>query len=186
MKTIYFITGNRGKLLEAKEKLSAAGVDVLQKNIGYPEIQADNLEDVAAFGVEYLREKTNHPFIIEDAGLFINVLNGFPGVYSAYVYYTIGLDGILKLLKDVDHKEREATFKSVFAFSTPGEKTMFFKGECRGYISFEKKGRHGFGYDPIFVPLGKNKTFAEMETKEKNKYSHRGCSLQKLLDFLKK
>ena len=73
MKTINFITSNKGKLLEATEKLSVVNVKVVQRNIGYPEIQADTLEDVIRFGVEHIQERFNHPFILEDAGLFIDV-----------------------------------------------------------------------------------------------------------------
>ena len=71
MKTIYFITSNEGKLKEAKNKLLEANIEVVQKNLGYPEIQANTLKDVAYFGVEHIQEKFNYPFILEDAGLFI-------------------------------------------------------------------------------------------------------------------
>ena len=87
MKILYFITGNKGKLAEAKKKLSVVNLKIVQKNLGYPEIQADNLEEVVSFGAKYIQERFNHPFIIEDAGLFIKQLNGFPGVYSSYVYH---------------------------------------------------------------------------------------------------
>ncbi|HEC89171.1 MAG TPA: non-canonical purine NTP pyrophosphatase, partial [Thermoplasmatales archaeon] len=86
MREIYFITGNKGKLLEAEKKLSDLDVRIIQKNIGYPEIQADTLEEVAEFGVQYLVDKVKDTFILEDAVLFIDALKGFPGVYSAYVY----------------------------------------------------------------------------------------------------
>ena len=184
MKTISFVTSNKGKLLEAKEKLSAVNIEVIQKNLGYPEIQANNLEDVARFGAEYIQKKIDGPFILEDAGLFIDALNGFPGVYSSYVFHSIGCEGILKLLKDAN--DRKAIFRSVFAYGTPDETPMLFIGECRGRISNKKLGEHGFGYDPIFISDGETRTFAQMETKEKNCYSHRGKSLDKLVNFFKK
>lgn len=186
MKTIYFITSNQGKLLEVREKLSAVDVEVVQRNIGYPEIQADNLEDVARFGVEYIQKKISQPFILEDAGLFIECLNGFPGVYSSYVFYTIGLKGILKLLEGFDNSKRKACFRSVVAYKKPDKKPELFIGECHGRIATRELGDHGFGYDPIFIPDGETRTFAQMDVREKNRFSHRGNSLEKLLDFFKK
>ena len=184
MKKIYFITSNKGKVKEAKEKLADAGIDVLQKNIGYPEIQSEKLEEVALYGVEHIQKNFNQPFILEDAGLFIDSLNGFPGVFSAYVFYNIGCKGILKLIENQNN--RKAVFKSVFAYGQPNKKPKLFVGECKGKISKEMVGKHGFGYDPIFIPDGETKTFGEMKTSEKNNFSHRGKSLEKLHYFLKK
>ena len=185
MKTVYFITSNKGKFLEAKTKFSDLNIDIVQKDLGYPELQADNLEDIAHFGAEYLQKKFNHTFILEDAGLFIDELDGFPGVYSAYVFYRIGCSGILKLLEKFDNSKRKATFRSVYAYSEPDKKPILFLGECRGTISKKVIGEHGFGYDPIFIPDGETRTFAQMETEEKNRFSHRGKSLEKLKDYFK-
>ena len=184
MKKIYFVTSNKGKQAEAEEKLSAVGFDVIQHNIGYPEIQADTLEEVAGFGVEYIQKRFDKPFFLEDAGLFVDCLKGFPGVYSSYVFRTIGCRGILKLMDG--EKNRKATFRSVIAYKEPGKKPVFFVGECHGDIATEELGSHGFGFDPIFIPSGENRTFAQMEIKEKNLLSHRGRSLDKLADFFKK
>jgi len=186
MKTVYFITGNKGKLKEAKKKFLKVDINVVQKDLGYPEIQADALEDVARFGVEHIQKRFEHPFILEDAGLFIDALDGFPGVYSSYVFYTVGLKGILKLLDEIEETKRGAQFRSVFAYSEPDQKPIIFIGECQGKITFEEKGTNGFGYDPIFVPVGELRTFAQMETEEKNSFSHRGKSLDKLIDFFNK
>jgi len=185
MKEIYFITGNKGKVLEAKKKLLEIDIEVNQKDIGYPEIQADSLEEVAKFGIEHIQKKLNQPFILEDAGLFIDALDGFPGVYSAYVFYRIGCEGILKLLEDVEKGNRKATFRSVVGYGKPDEKPQLYVGESRGTISKTPIGEHGFGYDPIFIPDGETKTFAQMETEEKNKFSHRGKSLDKFIDYFK-
>jgi len=185
MRTIYFITGNMGKINEAKSILSKINVKVIQKNLGYPEIQADSLEDVALFGAKHIQKKIDSTFILEDAGLFIEHLNGFPGVYSAYVYYCIGCSGILNLLDGVDANIRKACFRSVLTYVEPNKKPHILIGECHGKISTLEMGNQGFGYDPIFIPNGKTKTFAQMDTKEKNSISHRGKSLEKLLDLLK-
>ena len=184
MKKIYFVTSNKGKQAEAKEKLSAIDFGAIQHNIGYPEIQADTLEEVALFGVEDVQKRFDQPFFLEDAGLFIDCLKGFPGVYSAYVFRTMGCKGILKLLDG--EKNRKATFRSVIAYKEPGKKPVFFVGECHGGTSKKEFGSHGFGFDPIFVPSGEKRTFAQMEIKEKNLLSHRGKSLDKLADFFKK
>ncbi|MDH7507127.1 MAG: XTP/dITP diphosphatase [Candidatus Thermoplasmatota archaeon] len=182
-KTIYFITSNKGKALEAKEKFSSININVVQKNLGYHEIQADFLEDVAFYGAEDVKKRFKKPFFLEDAGLFVDALNGFPGVYSAYVYYTIGCNGILKLLEGLDDEKRKACFKSVIAYGQPSKKPLIFTGKCYGRISKKTQGTRGFGFDPIFIPDGEKKTFAEMETNEKNRFSHRGKSLEKLINF---
>jgi len=183
MRTLYFITSNKGKFLEAKEKLRPLGFSVVQKNLGYPEIQAESLEDVALQGITHVRMSFNEPFMLEDAGLFIEALHGFPGVYSKYVFFTIGLPGILKLLSGV--KDRKAVFRSVYVYSEPGHKPIISVGECNGIISTEQRGKNGFGYDPIFLPLGLRGTFGEMTMDEKNRYSHRSKALDKLILNLK-
>jgi len=183
MKQIYFITSNKGKVVEAKEKFSKINVDVVQKDLGYPEIQAINLEDVALYGAQHVLKKFNRLFILEDAGIFIDSLDGFPGVFSAYVYHTIGCSGILKLMEKTEN--RDAVFKSVYAYGEPGKKPRFFVGECRGKIANEQRGSNGFGYDPIFIADGEKRTFAEMKTAEKNSFSHRGKALEKLIEFIK-
>jgi XTP/dITP diphosphohydrolase len=185
MKTLYFITSNKGKVLEAKTKFSDLNIKIVQRDLGYPEIQADDLEDVALFGAEQVQKKFNHPFILEDAGLFIDALNGFPGVYSAYVFHTIGCHGIMKLLDNVKDSNRKATFRSVYAYVEPTKKPMLFIGECHGTISKKTLGKHGFGFDPIFIPIGKNRTFAQMNTEDKNKLSHRSKAIEKLKDIFK-
>ena len=183
MKELFFITGNKGKVHEATEKLRPYGFSVVQRDLGYPEVQADSLEEVATWGVSHVQERFPHQFILEDAGLFIDALQGCPGVYSKYVFFTIGLEGILRLLDDIEN--RNATFRSVYAFSEPGKKPMIVLGECQGAITLKKQGSHGFGYDPIFSPDGAQKTFGEMTVNEKNRFSHRAKALDKLAMVLK-
>jgi XTP/dITP diphosphohydrolase len=184
MRTLYFITSNKGKFLEAKEKLLPLGFSVIQKDLGYPEIQAESLEDVALQGVKHIRMEFHKPFMLEDAGLFIEALQGFPGVYSKYVFFTIGLPGILRLLSEV--KNRKAIFRSVYAYSELGHEPIISVGECNGTITTGQQGKNGFGYDPIFIPKGLHRTFGEMTIDEKNRYSHRSKALNKLILSLKK
>jgi XTP/dITP diphosphohydrolase len=183
MKKIFFITGNKGKVQEATRKLLPLGYTVMQKDLGYPEVQADTLEEVAVWGASHVQQRFDGCFIIEDAGLFIDALQGFPGVYSKYVFLTIGLEGILRLLEKVEN--RKAVFKSVYAYCEPGKKPLIVPGECEGTISTKKQGNHGFGYDPIFLPVGAEKTFGEMTVEEKNLHSHRGKALEKLTVMLR-
>ncbi|MFO8133821.1 MAG: XTP/dITP diphosphatase [Thermoplasmatota archaeon] len=174
---IRFVTGNSGKHREVSAMLPCT---VEQRNVGYPEIQADALQEVARYGLDWLRTRVDRPYMLEDAGLFIDGLEGFPGVYSAYAYRTIGNAGILRLLDGAGC--RDAVFRSVIGLDD-GEQ-HFFTGECPGSIATDIRGEHGFGYDPIFIPEGSDRTFAEMKPAEKNRYSHRGSAIQKLAAYL--
>jgi len=173
------ITHNRNKYLEMKKIIPS--LEML--DMEYPEIQADTIEEVIDFALDHLGERIEGDFIIDDSGLFIHELNDFPGVYSAYIFKTLGNEGILKLLEGVDR--RDATFKTVIGLRYKGENFKFI-GVCYGKISREARGKYGFGYDPIFIPEGYSRTFAEMSTEEKNKVSHRGKAIRKLETFLKR
>jgi XTP/dITP diphosphohydrolase len=147
-------------------------------NIDTIEIQADTVKKVAKASIMDAVKKCDLPVIVEDAGLFINVLGGFPGPYSSYVFRTVGLKGVLKLMESVE--ERKAFFESIVAFSAPNQKSpMFFRGRVEGRIAEHAKGHEGFGFDSIFCPTeDKGKTFAEMTIGEKNKLSHRAKAMR--------
>lgn len=173
---INFVTSNEGKFAEARGIFK----DLVQKNIGYTEIQADTLEEVATYGMKEVSSRLQGPVMLEDAGLFIEALKGFPGVYSAYVQKTIGNDGILRLMQG--REDRKAYFRSVVAYTEPGMEPRLFKGEVHGKIGFESRGGKGFGYDPIFY-VGE-KSLGEMEIEEKNRISHRAASMKALKEYL--
>lgn len=173
---IYFVTSNQGKFAEANGIFG----NLEMRNIGYTEIQADTLEEVAAFGIKEVMARLKGPVMIEDAGLFIHALKGFPGVYSAYVQKTVGNAGILKLMQGLEN--RDAFFKSVVAYAKPGLEPVMFAGEVHGQIGFEQKGEKGFGYDPIFYVKGIS--LGDMELEEKNRISHRGASMRALKAWL--
>ena len=173
---IYFVTSNKGKLVEAQGIFG----DIEQRNIGYTEIQTDTLEEVVVFGMKEVTARLKGPVMIEDAGLFVEALKGFPGVYSAYVQKTIGNEGILKLMEDAE--DRRAYFRSVVGYIEPGMDLVMFSGEVHGNIGFEQMGSKGFGYDPIFYFNGKS--LGEMDIEEKNKISHRGESMKALKQWL--
>jgi XTP/dITP diphosphohydrolase len=166
---INFVTSNKGKFAEAQ----AIFDDLEQKDIGYTEIQADTLEEVAIFGMKEVAARLEGPVMLEDAGLFVEALKGFPGVYSAYVQKTIGNAGILRLMEG--RENRLAYFKSVVAYAEPGMEAVMFSGEVHGQIGFEARGSKGFGYDPIFC-VG-DMSLGEMDIEEKNQISHRAKSM---------
>jgi len=172
------VTGNIHKFNEARQVLAEDGVATALLRVETVEIQDDSVEKIAKATATEAVKKCNLPIIVEDAGLFIEALNGFPGPYSSYVYRTIGTEGILELMKNT--KKRDAHFRSVVAFCSPNEPSRCFHGRAEGKISLEKRGNLGFGFDPVFEPsAGSGKTFAEMTLMEKNKCSHRAEALRK-------
>jgi XTP/dITP diphosphohydrolase len=173
---INFVTSNKGKFAEAR----AIFEDLVQRDIGYAEMQADTLEEVALYGMKEVAARLQGPVMLEDAGLFVEALKGFPGVYSAYVQKTIGNAGILRLMEGQEN--RKAYFKSVVAYAEPGMETVMFSGEVHGQIGFEPRGKKGFGYDPIFY-VG-DVSLAEMDLVNKNQISHRAGSMKALKKWL--
>ena len=145
--------------------------DSIRLSVGVEEIQSDSLQEIAKHKAIQAFQKCKKPVIVEDDGLFIESLRGFPGPYSSYVFKTIGNKGILKLLK----QNRKAKFVSIITYC---DKTLLesFDGKLNGKISKTQKGK-GWGYDPIFIPNNLKKTFAE--TNNKNELSHRYKSLKK-------
>ncbi len=177
-KTIFFATGNLHKYEEASDLLSKYGIRITRVNVKTVEIQANSVEDVAIFSVMQASKMGFLPILVEDAGLFINVLKGFPGPFSSYVYRTIGTKGVLKLLEG--EKDRFSEFRSSVAFYASNGLKKCFSGVVAGRISEWERGTRGFGFDPIFAPMnGDGRTFAEMTTEEKNNLSHRAEAFKK-------
>lgn len=190
---VNFVTSNKNKVLEAQAKLGK-GFSVRQWDVDCPEIQADTLEEVALASARYVIEKyaPKEAFILEDAGLFVDALNGFPGPYSHFVHNTIGCEGILKLLDGKKGDVRKAHFEAVLVYCRQGKcqqgkRPVLFKGICRGKIADSEKGKNGFGFDPIFVPDSEKngRRFAEMKPEEKGRYSHRGLALGAFANYVK-
>ncbi|HEV8360778.1 MAG TPA: XTP/dITP diphosphatase [Candidatus Thermoplasmatota archaeon] len=178
-----FVTGNAHKAREAQAALKPLGIDVAQRAIPHPEIQADTLEEVARERARFLQGHLDEPFIVDDAGLFVDALNGFPGVYSAYVNKTLGWQGVLKLLEG--QPNRAARFEAVIAYMEPSLASPFLhKGVCAGRIVEAARGAQGFGFDPIFAAEDHDRTFAELTIDEKTNLSHRGRALAALARWL--
>ena len=186
-RVIFFATNNIHKFNEARKVLAEYRVSVGMLRVKGSEIQSGNLEEIAKTSVMDAFRKCNLPIMVEDAGLFIQALNGFPGPYAAYAYKTIGNKGLLKLMENVE--SREAEFQSVIAYHSAESRTpTCFKGEVMGEITKEErrgKSEAVFGFDPIFKPASSDKTFAEMSIPEKNRYSHRAKALRKFAEWYK-
>jgi len=181
-KVVLLVTGNVHKFNEARLTLSEFDLSTAMLNVETIEIQADKIEDVAIASALDAVRKCRLPIIVEDAGLFIEGLGGFPGPYSSYVFRTIGTEGILRLMSNVN--KRNAFFESVVAFcSTEWKRPKCFDGKIRGKITEEIRGSQGFGFDPIFRPEKSEKTLAEMSIDEKNEHSHRAEALRRFADW---
>jgi len=180
---LLFITSNMNKVLEAKSILRKFGIVFKHLNLKYPEIQAESLRVIASESARYLYEKLGNSLFIEDSGLFIDTLGGFPGPYSSYVYKTIGNNGILKLMKNA--LCRSARFESVVAYIDSPQNIHIFTGIVKGTISSRIRGQK-WGFDPIFIPEGKDQTYAEMGFDEKQRLSHRRIALEKFAFWMMK
>ena len=190
---ILFATGNEHKISEAAAILAPLGHEVEPLLIqGKPpeliEPQAEGIVEVALSKIEQARELVmgtkleDSIILVEDSGLFIDALGGFPGPYSSYVESTIGLSGILQLMSA--ESERGAEFRAIAAISIEGN-TVTETGICRGKISEQISGDMGFGYDPIFIPEdGDGRTCGEMSSIEKSSISHRGRALKAVSELL--
>lgn len=173
-------TSSDHKYAESREIMKEYGIELDRLSIERVEIQADDPELIAEYSLKQL--DLDIPLIIEDAGLYIEKYYGFPGPYSSYTLRTINNEGILKLMEG--EEDRRAKYISAVAYRD-GELSITFRGEVKGWISYEERGMNGFGYDPIFEPEeGDGRTFAEMSAKEKSKISHRARAFRKLAEWL--
>ena len=181
---LIFVTSNRHKLEEASEVAARHGIELQHRDTPYIEIQADKLEDIVRPSAQQACALLGAPCFVEDAGLLIRALRGFPGPYSNFVFKTLGNEGILKLL--AGETDRRAEFVSAVGYCEPGQKPEVFTGRVEGTIALESRGTRGFGFDPVFVPSeGDGRTFAEMTTSEKNRLSHRARSLETFFSWHK-
>lgn len=177
---IKFVTSNEHKFTELKSILSEFRVEIEWIRMKYEEIQADTTEEISEDSCKKLRKLVDGSFFIEDTGLYVPVLGGFPGPYSSYVNRTIGNMGLLKLV----NADRSAYFETVISLSLGGE-IYLFKSSLKGTISMEESGVEGFGYDPIFIPEGYSRTLSELGLEEKNRISHRRGAAEKMVKFLR-
>jgi XTP/dITP diphosphohydrolase len=175
------ITCNPNKIEEFKLCL---GKDFPFKvmSIEKPELRAEHPSEVAITAAKVLAERLHDTVIIEDSGLFINALNGFPGTCTHYVHDKIGLEGLLKLMKGV--KDRSCKYLSAIGYCEPGKEPLCFIGEEKGKIAVSPRGKNGWGHDPIFIPEGKKKTYGELRKKVDIDLFRRRA-ITKLADYLR-
>lgn len=179
---LYFASSNENKFLEIKSLLEKEkGIKIHFSKIILKEIQSESIIEVAEDKVKKAFSIIKKPVIVEDDGLFIKDLNGFPGIYSSFVFKTIGNRGILDLLKD--NEDRKASFTSIFSFFD-GRIIKSFSGETKGYIT-TKILPEGWGFDPIFKPEYEDKTYGQINILKKNEISHRSKALRKFLEWYK-
>lgn len=173
---VLFASSNKNKYKEANSILSKFGIAAKFFKCDLQEIQAKTLEEVALHKAQNAFSQCIRPVIVEDDGLFINSLNSFPGPYSSFVFKTIGVEGVLRLIKS----ERKATFQSVIAYCEKKQDVVLFNATVRGKISRKPRGEK-WGYDPIFIPENENKTYAQLS--HKNSISHRYLALKKFANW---
>ncbi|KUO42785.1 MAG: non-canonical purine NTP pyrophosphatase [Hadesarchaea archaeon YNP_N21] len=178
---LIFVTGNKHKFKEINEIAKKFGLHIEMRDIPCNELQHDRIEEISRFAVEEACAALEKACFVEDAGLFIKALRGFPGPYSNFVYRTLGNEGLLKLMEG--ERDRRAEFRSAIGYCEPGMKPRVFLGKVKGSIALEVRGKFGFGFDPVFVAENTDKTFGEMEISEKNMISHRARAMQKFLKW---
>ncbi|MBE97660.1 MAG: non-canonical purine NTP pyrophosphatase, RdgB/HAM1 family [Flammeovirgaceae bacterium] len=188
MKQICFVTGNKNKLQEIQQLLFSFKIISLHDLNFFDDIpETENtIEGNAFLKANFINNKFNIDCFSDDTGLFIDSLDGLPGVKSARFAgeNSNSEENISLVLKSLENKKsRSATFKTVICLIINNRK-HFFEGSVPGTITEQKSGESGFGYDPIFIPFGYNKTFSEMTIEEKNLISHRSKAVQKLIKFL--
>ncbi len=180
MKKIKFATSNPHKVREGNLVGGEFGIEFVQVKLGYPEVRDEDVSVVAEEGAWFVFDRVREPVIVEDAGLFIEALKGFPGSFSAFVFHKIGNRGILKLLEG--EVNRRAEFISAVGYCDEGG-VRVFKGTVEGLIAGGERGLEGFGYDPIFTPLDYERTFAE-DPDLKARVSHRRKAFQKFCEWV--
>jgi len=177
-RTLWFVTQNHHKYQEARRTLNPLGIRIRMLPSPKTEIQSTNLGKIARVAAEEAAKKHNRTVLVEDSGLFVKALNGFPGPFSSYVHDTIGVRGLLRLMGL--QARREAYFQASLALASLRHSSQEFSGKVIGTISHKPAGKQGFGFDPIFIPKGTRKTFAQGGTEFKDKYSHRAIAFRKL------
>jgi len=192
MKKIFIASKNKGKTDEIKYFLKGLKIE-FHSFLDKPEIPniketGKTFEENALIKAKAVYDIVNIPVLADDSGLEVDFLDGEPGVYSARYAGENATDlenceKLLRKLKNIKLKDRKARFKCVLLLYD-GSSVRYFNGICEGHIASQMRGKGGFGYDPLFLPEGYTKTFAELDLETKNKISHRGKALQKLRDYL--
>lgn len=194
MKKLVVSSGNKNKLREIKDLLKGLDLEIVSKDdIGFQDFDVvedgESLSENSRKKAVELAKKTDYMVMADDSGLFVDYLNGLPGVNSARYSGVHGDDRannekLLRELDALDLEDRKAEFRAVITLVTEDGQVYEMEGICRGTIGFEPRGMEGFGYDPLFTPEGYDKTFAELDLDIKNTISHRYRAIVKLRKLL--
>jgi XTP/dITP diphosphohydrolase len=180
MEKLYFITGNTMKAGEVKAILAEFGIDTVKKELDIEEIQSLDAEKIAKKKAMEAFRMVKKPLITEDTGLCIKAMNGYPGPLIKHFYNSIGLQGIADFLKG---RDRSAEAITVVAYCDSKGNVKTFEGKVKGRISTYVAAGSKFAWDPIFIPEGYDKTYAEIGAEEKNRISQRRKALEKFAEF---
>jgi XTP/dITP diphosphohydrolase len=175
IKRINLVTGNAGK---AAELAALLGIEVTAVKRDLPEIQSLDAREVAARKAADALQLLGEPVLVDDTGLAVEEWNGLPGALIAWFIETVGLPGILKMAEGLT--DRRATVTTALGYAAPGTPVQVFQGTLRGSLTTSPRGTSGFGYDPIFIPEGGTRTYAEMTPEEKNRISHRWIAVEQM------
>ena len=180
---ITLVTGNWAKIAMAKQILEPLGIEVDNVKMDTIEIQADSVEEVAAYSAKWASDKLNTTVVKNDTGIMVEALKGFPAAYTHYAADTIGEDGLLKLMRGVEN--RKACFVQALAFCEYGKEPVVFKSITEGSIAKRKSGKYGWAWDFIFIPKGQTKTLGSFPDDKRFKFWN-DTGYKQLVDYLKK
>lgn len=190
---IVIASHNQGKISEIREMLAPFEIEVCSaKELNLPDVEetGTTFEENARLKAETLAKASGLPCLADDSGLCVNALSGRPGVYSARYApdrdFDKGMDMLLTEIANSGSDDRRAHFSCVLALAYPEGACRVFEGRVEGQIAREKSGNGGFGYDPIFIPDGFDKTFGHFSAEEKAAVSHRGRAFAKFIEYLTK
>lgn len=190
-KEIIFASHNKGKIAEIREILAPYDIRILSgEDLALPDVEetGTTFEENAYLKALAAAKEQNLPCFADDSGLCVDAMNGRPGIFTARYApnrdFDKGMDKLLKELADTKSNNRAAHFSCVIVLAQPDGTYKAFEGRVDGNIAQQKSGNAGFGYDPIFIPTGFTHSFAEFNSAEKNKISHRGRALQKFISYL--
>ncbi len=178
--SIVLVTQNKHKLKELRPLFEEFDVPFETTKHEKFEIRSIDVSAVALEAARLAYKEIGKPVVVDDTGLYIDALSGFPMAYAAFVAETIGIDGILKLMEGVENRTARFVISAGYADSS---QTRTFLGEMKGTISVRESGAEGFGYDPIFVPENYTKTYAELTFSEKIGISHRTKAFRAFLEW---
>lgn len=189
---LVFASHNGGKIAEMRQLLKPLGITVISADeMSLPDIEetGTTFAENSLLKSQTMARLTNLPCIADDSGLCVDALNGAPGIYSARYApnrdFEQGMDKLLSEMQQSQNTTRKAHFSCVISLAYPDGEYHLFEGRTDGTIAYEKmRGNDGFGYDPLFVPDGETRSFAQMSKEEKSKISHRGRAVLQLLNYL--